>query len=69
MRGALWAICRYYSVNVCVRSHYMPLFSRLGTYQSELIDEMAYQGLEYCEYWGHVASLVPMEMYSLFDFR
>jgi uncharacterized protein YcaQ len=57
------------SVNVCVRSHYMPLFSRLGTYRSELIDEMAYQGLEYFEYWGHVASLVPMEMYSLFEFR
>jgi uncharacterized protein YcaQ len=37
------------SVNVCVRSHYMPLFSRLGAYRSELIDEMAYKDLEYFE--------------------
>jgi uncharacterized protein YcaQ len=57
------------SVNVCVRSHYMPLFSRLGSYRKELIDEMTYQDKEYFEYWGHVASLVPTEMYSLFEFR
>lgn len=57
------------SVNVCVRSHYMPLFSRMGSYERELIDEMAYRDKEYFEYWGHVASLVPIEMYSLFEFR
>ena len=30
------------SVNVCVRSHYMPLFSRLGVYNQNLLDELVY---------------------------
>lgn len=57
------------SVNVCVRSHYMPFFSRLGPYRADLIDEMAYDDGRYYEYWGHEASLIPMEMYPLFGHR
>lgn len=57
------------SVNVVVRSHYMPLFSRLGPYRMDLIDELAYQRGELFEYWGHEASLLPMETYPLYRHR
>ncbi len=48
------------SVNVLVRSHYMPLFSRLGGYAPELLDASwlgAPAKRELFEYWGHMASL------------
>ncbi len=57
------------SVNVAVRSHYMPLFSRLGPYPMALLDDMAYRRRELFEYWGHVASLLPIEDYPLFRWR
>jgi uncharacterized protein YcaQ len=54
------------SVNVCVRSHYMPLFSRLGTYDMDLLDRLAYQEKSVFETWAHVASFVPVEHHRLF---
>ncbi|MGH2686537.1 MAG: winged helix-turn-helix domain-containing protein [Actinomycetota bacterium] len=51
------------SVNVLVRSHYLPLFSRIGPYPMELLDDMAYRRRELFECWAHVASLVPIEHY------
>ncbi|MBK5266791.1 MAG: winged helix DNA-binding domain-containing protein, partial [Acidimicrobiia bacterium] len=57
------------SVNVAVRSHYMPLFSRLGPYRKELIDEVAYERGELFEYWGHEASLLPIATYPLYRHR
>lgn len=57
------------SVNVAVRSHYMPLFSRLGPYRRELIDEVAYERGELFEYWGHEASLLPIATYPLYRHR
>ena len=60
------------SVNVLVRSHYMPLFSRLGAYQSELLDSAwfgAATDRELFEYWGHMASLMPCELYPLLRWR
>ncbi len=57
------------SVNVVVRAHYLPLFSRLGPYPAELIDDLAYRRRKLVECWAHVASLVPTEHYPLFRHR
>ena len=60
------------SVNALVRSHYLPLFSRLGNYAPELLDQAAWsQGRKRTlfEYWGHEASLLPLSMYPLMLWR
>ncbi|ROM71197.1 cytoplasmic protein [Pseudomonas brassicacearum] len=60
------------SVNALVRSHYLPLFSRLGHYSPDLLDQAAWsQGRRRTlfEYWGHEASLLPMSMYPLMRWR
>jgi len=59
------------SVNVLVRSHYLPLFSRLGAYAMPLLDKVAYGGRrrQVFEYWGHEASLLPVEYQPLLRWR
>ncbi|MDB1112769.1 winged helix-turn-helix domain-containing protein [Pseudomonas extremaustralis] len=60
------------SVNAVVRSHYLPLFSRLGHYAPLLLEQAAWsQGRRRSlfEYWGHEASLLPMALYSLMRWR
>ncbi|HKN13848.1 MAG TPA: winged helix-turn-helix domain-containing protein [Candidatus Binatus sp.] len=60
------------SVNVLVRSHYMPLFSRLGSYAPEMLDSSwlgAPADRELFEYWGRMASLMPFELHPLLRWR
>ena len=57
------------SVNVAVRTHYMPAFSRLGSYPREHFDAYAYGRRRLFEAWGHVASLLPVEHYPLLRHR
>lgn len=60
------------SVNAVVRSHYLPLFSRLGSYSADLLDQAAWSSgrrRSLFEYWGHEASLLPLSMYPLMGWR
>ena len=57
------------SVNVLQRAHYLPGWSRLGAYPTTALDAMAYRRRELFEYWGHEASLLPVELHPLMRWR
>jgi uncharacterized protein len=58
------------SVNVFERSHYLPLFSRLGAYNKADLDRLTFgKRAKYTEYWAHVASLIPLETWPLWRWR
>ena len=58
------------SVNVMVRTHYMPAFARLGAYPASLLEDEAWgRRPSLFEYWGHVACLMPIQLQPLFRWR
>lgn len=57
------------SVNAFSRAHYMPFFSRLGRYDRKALDRWLWTSREHFEYWGHEASLIPIEHYPFFRWR
>jgi uncharacterized protein YcaQ len=58
------------SVNVLVRAQYVPIFSRLGLYDRTALDAVvAKRPRRYFEYWGHEASLLPVDSYPLLRWR
>lgn len=58
------------SVNVFERSHYLPLFARLGAYDKTLLDKLTFARRgPYLEYWAHEAAMIPVEDWPLFRFR
>jgi uncharacterized protein YcaQ len=58
------------SVNVLVRAQYVPIFSRLGSYDRAALDALvANRPPRYFEYWGHEASVLPVDCHPLLRWR
>src|SRR6202049_4037585 len=54
------------SVNILARNHLLVPFSRLGPYSVSALPTAIYQQRRGFEYWGHMASWLPMAEYRYF---
>lgn len=64
------AVLQLDSVNVFARSHYLPVFSRLGAYDVGTLERMLFaRRPRHVEVWAHEASVLPAEDWGLLDFR
>ena len=57
------------SVNVLTRSHEIVFFARLGAYDRAALSRWLWGSHEVFEYWGHEASLHPVERHPLLRWR
>ena len=57
------------TINVIERAHYVTLWSRLGSYDKELLHQLAYEDRHLTEYWAHAASYIPLQDYRYFLHR
>jgi uncharacterized protein YcaQ len=64
------AVLQIDSVNVLARAHYMPLFSRMGPYDTGLLHRAAEQApRRIVEYWAHVAAFMPVDLWPFMQHR
>lgn len=56
------------TINIVARSPYLVLFSRLGSYPSQWLDEALSKG-ELMEYWAHEACFLPRSDFALVRHR
>ncbi|GGF56525.1 hypothetical protein GCM10011519_33100 [Marmoricola endophyticus] len=58
------------SVNVLARAHYVPLYSRMGPYDTSLLHRAAERRpRRVVEYWAHVQALMPVELWPHMQHR
>lgn len=57
------------SVNVCVRTHYMPFYARLGPYDQTKLDAWLNDSGENFEYWCHEAAVLPVDEHPLWRWK
>lgn len=60
------------SVNVFERSHYMPLFARLGAYDTAILDGILltpHAPATHVEYWAHEAAFLPVESWPKWQWK
>lgn len=58
------------SVNVLQRAHYMPIFSRVGPYDVSLLQRASSRHpRRLVEYWAHVATYMPVELWPYMKHR
>ncbi|GAA1571068.1 winged helix-turn-helix domain-containing protein [Kribbella hippodromi] len=70
--AADWAgVLQLDSVNVLCRSHYLPVFARVGDYSRDTLDQLSWgPKRELFEYfWGHKAALLPLSVWPLMRWR
>ncbi|QYJ04420.1 winged helix DNA-binding domain-containing protein [Nocardioides panacisoli] len=58
------------SVNVLQRAHYMPIYSRIGPYDTDLLHRAAdRRPRRLVEYWAHVQALMPVDLWPVMHHR
>jgi uncharacterized protein len=58
------------SVNVLQRAHYMPLFSRMGPYDIDLLHRASEKNpRRIVEYWAHVQAFMPVDLWPVMRHR
>lgn len=62
------ALIQVDSVNVLVRSQELPVWARLGPHPRNALPDLCRRG-EIFEYWGHEASLMPVDLQPLLRWR